>query len=254
MLKKIINYIALVIGIISGIMTIISFLWLVLDIEIRKLQIKIDLNLVYVNILILLIGFFSLMLISVIYLIKSKFTERMKMKIILMRYRDTIYEIKSWIVKKLDNNIEINEDDTIISTITSNMVYIFENVLNKKIELTVHIFPDDLHMRAIEHVICILYHTKFNQKFNNMHFNLDKWNRENKSVLEIPIFNIEENGNIDKIKGYIEFKSLKGDVLPLNMRKKIIPLLESISDFLFLVLNMKDIIEKNNLKLKISNK
>ena len=54
MWKKIKDFIVVAIGVISGILTIISFIWLVLDVKIEKLNLVIDLNFFFVNV----IGFF----------------------------------------------------------------------------------------------------------------------------------------------------------------------------------------------------
>ena len=50
MWKKIKDFIVVAIGVISGILTIISFIWLVLDVKIEKLNLVIDLNFFFVNI------------------------------------------------------------------------------------------------------------------------------------------------------------------------------------------------------------
>ena len=56
MWKKIKDFIVVAIGVISGILTIISFIWLVLDVKIEKLNLVIDLNFFFGNIDIVLLN------------------------------------------------------------------------------------------------------------------------------------------------------------------------------------------------------
>lgn len=94
MWKKIKDFIVVAIGVISGILTIISFIWLVLDVKIKKLNLIIDLNFFFGNINIVL--FLVTMIISLfsILLLRKEKVKNMKMRDeILLQYNKVLSTI-----------------------------------------------------------------------------------------------------------------------------------------------------------------
>lgn len=79
MVKKVFTFIIAAIGVVSGIMTIISFVWMVADIKIEKINIVLDFNFLFGKLGIWIFGLaMAVSISSITYLIIQRRWEREK--------------------------------------------------------------------------------------------------------------------------------------------------------------------------------
>lgn len=262
MWKKIKDFIVVAIGVISGILTIISFIWLVLDVKIEKLNFIIDLNFFFGNINIVL--FLVTMIISLfcIWLLRKEKVKNMKMRDeILLQYNKVLSTIQKWFLMSLEKGSGSYQK------IAYEIRFLFKEIYNKTIRVQIKMIQERQGVDACVQTLCstqeklipvqlsmqkIKENSDFlqllqtggryfsfsikNRKSANMYMSSNpNWRKEYSSSLVLPIKKANESGVMD-IVGFLCLDSLDADTFNEEVNRLIVPLLDTITGYLYLVL------------------
>ena len=266
MWKKIKDFIVVAIGVISGILTIISFIWLVLDVKIEKLNLVIDLNFFFGNIDIVL--FLVTMIISLfcIWLLRKEKVKNMKMRDeILLQYNKVLSTIQKWFLMSLEKGS--GSYQKIAYEILYEIRFLFKEIYNKTIRVQIKMIQEGQGVDACVQTLCstqeklmpvqlsmqkIKENSDFlqllqtggryfsfsikNRKSANMYMSSNpNWRKEYSSSLVLPIKKANESGVTD-IVGFLCLDSLDADTFNEEVNRLIVPLLDTITGYLYLVL------------------
>lgn len=266
MWKKIKDFIVVAIGVISGILTIISFIWLVLDVKIEKLNLVIDLNFFFGNINIVL--FLVTMIISLfcIWLLRKEKVKNMKMRDeILLQYNKVLSTIQKWFLMSLEKGS--GSYQKIAYEIIYEIRFLFKEIYNKTIRVQIKMIQEGQGVDACVQTLCstqeklmpvqlsmqkIKENSDFlqllqtggryfsfsikNRKSANMYMSSNpNWRKEYSSSLVLPIKKANESGVMD-IVGFLCLDSLDADTFNEEVNRLIVPLLDTITGYLYLVL------------------
>ncbi len=262
MWKKIKDFIVVAIGIISGILTIISFIWLVLDVKIKKLNLVIDLNFFFENINIAL--FLVIMIICLFYigLMRKEEVKNMKMwDEILLRYNKVLSTIQKWFLISLEKGSDSYQK------IAYEIRSLFKEIYNKTIRVQIKMIQEGQGVDAYVQTLCntqeklmpmqlsmqkikensdflqliqtgegYFSFSKKSKKSTNMYMSSNpNWREKHLSTLVLPIKKANENGMMD-IVGFLCLDSSDADTFNEEVNRLIIPLLDTITGYLYLIL------------------
>lgn len=269
MWKKRKNFIITSIGVISGLLTIITFIWQVFDIQIKKINIVIDLNWFFGNTgKYLMIFTISLSFICVKILYKEFQKAKEKQKNILLHYNSILSILQKWAIsdKNKENNYGLNIPSELIYEIKN----LFKDTYNKPVNIQIKMIDpinplseqDEPFVRthwstenqALEEVPVIqrisensdfinllnegtdffTFSTK-NKKLKNRYKSSNpRWMEQYSSCLVLPIRKAEKDGLII-IVGFLCLDSINPDTFNSEVNKIMVPMLQSITDYLYLI-------------------
>lgn len=153
MWKKIKDFIVVAIGVISGILTIISFIWLVLDVKIEKLNLVIDLEFFFGNINIVL--FLVTMIISLfcIWLLRKEKVKNMKIRDdILLQYNKVLSTIPKWFLMSLEKGS--GSCQKISYEIMYEIRFLFKEIYNKTIRVQIKMIQEGQGENVCVQTLC----------------------------------------------------------------------------------------------------
>lgn len=259
MWKIVRDFIAVIIGIVSGILTVISFVWSVLDVRIEKLNIVVDLNYVLGNANTLLI-LFAIMLVCLLYTLqlwRGKIKSKKISESILLQYNHII----SIFQKNLFGESADKQGLGYLREIIEQIQFLFKRIYNKSIRVQIkmilegnesvkvlcstqaEIEPYEQKIKENSEFISLCekgdgffsFSTK-NKKSARRYFSSDpKWNHKYASLLVLPIKKAQENGATE-IVGFLCLDSINNDTFNEKVRYLLVPLLDTISGYLYLAM------------------
>lgn len=265
MLKKIIDFIVVAIGVVSGILTIISFIWLILDVKIEKFNLVIDLNVFFANINIALFFVTMIIFLICIWILSNENKKRMKMRDdVLLHYNKILWIIQNGFLMRLEKGSDSYQK--IVYEIICEIKLLFKVIYNKTIRIQIKMIQEGQGMEAYVQTICSTQEPlKPMQKVkeNSYFFELFKtgkryfsfsikdkkniykymssnpnWKAEYASSLVLPIKKAHKSGTTD-IVGFLCLDSLDIYAFTKDVNTLIVPLLDTITGYLYLILESK---------------
>lgn len=265
MWKKLLNITVIIIGLVSGIMTIISFIWLVLDIKIEPISLVIDFN-VPLNasgIISSVAIFFCCML----FLRKEKIRNKKRQEEILSHYNRALSIVQRWFLVNLQNINSIDDKQTLVSEVTEQIKRFFKEIYKKTISVHIKIIRGTQNEDYYAQTFCstdsftvahdsrepLKENTAFNSLFEtgkvyfhystkhktmpNYYITSDhRWFQKYSSLLVLPIKGVRENG--EEIIGFLWLDSIDPRTFDKETIKLMIPLLNTAVAYLYLVLKV----------------
>lgn len=266
MWKKKKAFIITSIGVISGLLTIITFIWQVLDIQIKKINIVIDLNWFFGNTgKYLMIFSISISFICVRILYKEFQKAKEKQKSILLHYNSILSILQKWVIS--DKNKENYYGLHIPSELICEIKNLFKDIYNKPVNIQIKMI-DPLEKQNEPSVrthwstenqasekIHVIQRIKENSDFSSLlsegaqFFSFSTknkkprkiykssnphWMEQYSSCLVLPIKKAKEDG-LTKIVGFLCLDSIDPDTFNAEVNKLMLPMLESITDYLYLI-------------------
>lgn len=260
------TFIITTIGVISGLLTIISFIWQVLDIQIKKINIIIDLNWLFGDVGKYIMIFTILISIICIRILCKEFQKAKKIqKIILLHYNSILSILQKWII--CDRNKRNNYGLNIPSELIEEIKLLFKDVYNKTVNIQIKMI-DSTEVQKNPYVrtywstenhtsnkIAKIERIKDNSEFDNLikdgaHFfsfstkykklknkyksSDSRWMYKYASCLVLPIKKAKEDG-LTEIVGFLCLDSMDTDTFSLEVNKLIVPMLDSLTGYLYLI-------------------
>ena len=271
MFIKVKDFIIGLISVISGILTIISFIWMVLDINITKVNITIDLKTAFDNISIIVFSVFFIMFIFCILLLrKEKLKNREKQKVILSEFNGILAMVQSWLIMSFKER-KYSSCIGPMQYILKRMKLLFNSVFDKEVRIQVRVVSLDKDDYLYTHIMCdtkliqndigrIKYKVENDVGFSTLindkekrYFSLslkDKKRLETyknpsgnimqdySSCLIVPIFTTKKD-DTSNIMGFVSLYSLEANAFNLKFNELVVPLLEIIAGYLHIMLELE---------------
>lgn len=268
MWKKIRAVIITSIGVISSLLTIITFAWQVLDLQVKKINVVIDLNWLLGSTgkyLMIFSIFISFICARILYKEFQKAKEIQKT--ILLHYNSILSILQKWVIsdKSKENEYELYIPSELIHEIKN----LFKDIYNKPVNIQIKMIdtPEEQENASVrtrwstetpyervdviqriknDSEFCSIlsdgipffsFSTK-DKKLKNKYKSSDPhWRYRYSSCLVLPIKKPKKDG-ATKIVGFLCLDSIDPDTFNSETNKLMVPMLESITDYLYLIITL----------------